>query len=94
MRNKKEDKQTLAVETEIIVSAFDVIKRKEETFETEAENLTQMEFPEDKIVAESFEETKFRNNANEEVDLEIYTPGQAHVDGGKLKRRRRASRRR
>ena len=94
MRNKKEDKQTLAVETEIIVSAFDAIKRKEETFETDAENLTQMEFPEVKIVTGSFEETRFRNKANEEVDLEIYRPGQAHVEGRKLKKKRRASRRR
>ena len=40
-------------------------------FEVDIENLTQMEFPEVKIVAESSKKTKFQNNANEDVDFEI-----------------------
>ena len=58
---------------------------KKETFEVDTENLTQMEFPEVKIVAESSEKTKFQNN-----NFEIYTPGHAsveHPDGGKRRER-------
>ena len=94
MRNKKEDKQAAAVETKIIIMAFEVIKRKKETLKVDLENLTQTEFPEIKIVAESFEKTRFQNNANEEVLFEIYTQEHTDVDGRRLKRRRRASRRR
>ena len=83
----------MVVETEIIDTAFEVNKREEETFEVDAENLTQMNFLGDKIVAESSEITKFQNNANEEVDIEIYTPGHTSMGGRKLKERRWASRR-
>ena len=44
MRNKKEEKQATYVDTEIIVTTIEVNKRKEETFEIDAENLTQMSF--------------------------------------------------
>ena len=44
MRNKKEEKQATVVETELIVTTFKVNKRREETFEVDAENLTQMKF--------------------------------------------------
>ena len=46
-----------------------------------------MSFPEVKIVEESSEKTEFQNNANEEVDTEIYTPGHTSMGDRKLRGR-------
>ena len=52
IEKQEEDKQASVVETKIIVSAFDIIKSKEEAFEIDAENLMQMELPEVKLSRE------------------------------------------